>query len=163
MGELAGVLLSGSCREGDVGPSLVPDSKSSPPLRPFPQIEGAGLPTPLCQAPLRDSGHWAIPGFPGLTCIASGSALLAGREAGLEPSSAAGARQPRASGQTLVFRFKFRKTQKQPSSTVPGENPRQGCLFESQMGGGTRVWGNWRNSIGNGGPRGRPERREERA
>lgn len=38
----------------------------------IPQIEGAGLPTPLCHAPLRASGPWAIPGFPGLMCIAPG-------------------------------------------------------------------------------------------
>lgn len=46
--------------------------------------------------------------------------LLAGRRTGLEPSSAAGARQPGAGGQTLVFRFKFQGTPKQPSSGAPG-------------------------------------------
>lgn len=104
---------------------------------------------------LRTLGH---PGLARTHVHSPRPALLAGREAGLEMSSAAGARQPGASGQTLVFRFKFQKAQKQPSSAGLRENPRQGSPFESQMGG-------WHSShsIGNRGPRGCPERPEERA
>lgn len=48
---------------------------------------------------------------------------LAGRETDLEPGSAAGARQPRTDGQTLVLRFKLQETQRQSSSGVPGRTP----------------------------------------
>lgn len=69
---------------------------------------------------LRTLGH---PGLPRTHVHSPRPALLAGREAGLEMSSAAGARQPGASGQTLVFRFKFQKAQKQPSSAGPAGKP----------------------------------------